>query len=1004
MKGQIKKVAFIGFRGFDYEEIELGKSELTALVGPSGAGKSTLVMCMDYALLPDRKVMDIRPLSDLQDPHNAGKDSLLARINPNYGYGYVVFDIQTRDGKRLLAGIHAYGEDGRGDLDRFYINNLPSEIDLHDAFRVMDGEEQYYPDFQELKKHLASQGVDLHTCKTVGEYGQALYDAGILPTNLSDSTDRTLYGKLIESTFRGGVSSEVASKLKDYLLPKETRVHQTVDKIQECTHQVFSTRRALEDATKQLQILQATYGTGKQIVLHTLRHEIGKKDSLKTQTQFTQQELDSSRMSLESTKKSQAGLIEEIKLTEETIESLRRNVAAELNDTEQEMDGLRTKRSEQEKEWGNAKAALGKFEKGRSEWQEVATEHSDKNVRWLEDFLGKKQKELQLKETLAEIEIDKLQQEKALLEVGSANPKTTTLAKSINGCSLEEALDEASDEESRAIELRMHGLVDGVVGASLESLENVSANEDLPELFWLGDTPLTLGDVKEIGDWHVLQHEGYSIVSSKFKKSAFGRKARLARIKSIDEEIDSQLQFKRKNNNELSIVNNHIKSIQANGELIEFYLNNKEGEEPLKDRVNQSLHVFEETTKAYAMTEEKVKRLRHNQHKATEPHQEALNNMRANQIKNQENINRLESGIPGSEAKLIEYQNKTLELDKTFERIIAVLASHSEKFLADCEGLKLEDDSSYIAQQTKRISELGKALEGELPVRQVLLQEASAISPESCVCLWPMLLDVLKDRVVIDLTDTDGSDFLKEMQGRRDDLDSRLSLQENEVRIQARSLHAAIHSSVRSQATRINALSKLGDNINFGNVVGIRINVRKHDQMLQILESFADQMDLFSSKNNTPVDEAMEEFFKMASDNYNYSGEELLDYRSYMDVAIEAKRKGGDWESASSLSGGESIGGGLALALMLSRALSSRGEIKPEQITPLFAIDEVHRLDSKGQGVIVEFAKREGFQVFVTAAALKPTYECTLYSLERIYEPEERLIIRGIERKLKDAA
>jgi len=350
MKGQIKKVAFIGFRGFDYEEIELGKSEFTALVGPSGAGKSTLVMCMDYALLPDRKVMDIHPLSDLQDPHNAGKDSFLARINPNYGYGYVVFDIQTRHGKRLLAGIHAYGEDGRGELDRFYIDNLPSEIDMHDAFRVTDGDEQHFPDYQELKKHLATQGVDLHTCKTVGEYGQALYDAGILPTNLSDSTDRNLYSKLIESTFRGGVSSEVASKLKEYLLPKETRVHQTVDKIQECTYQVFSTRRALEDANKQLQILHATYGTGKLIVLHALRHEVGKKNSLQAQSQSTQQRLDSARMSLESTKKSQTSLIEEIKLTEETIESLRRNVATELNETEQEMDGLRNQRIEREGE------------------------------------------------------------------------------------------------------------------------------------------------------------------------------------------------------------------------------------------------------------------------------------------------------------------------------------------------------------------------------------------------------------------------------------------------------------------------------------------------------------------------------------------------------------------------------------------------------------------------------------------------------------------------------
>lgn len=132
-----------------------------------------------------------------------------------------------------------------------------------------------------------------------------------------------------------------------------------------------------------------------------------------------------------------------------------------------------------------------------------------------------------------------------------------------------------------------------------------------------------------------------------------------------------------------------------------------------------------------------------------------------------------------------------------------------------------------------------------------------------------------------------------------------------------------------------------------------------------MLESFADQMPLFA-EDTKPVDEALHEFFGKAGDKYKFTGEELLDYRTYMDLVIEAKRQGGEWQTASSLSGGESIGGGLAIALMLSRALASRGEIKPDQITPLFAIDEVHRLDPKGQGMIVEFAKRENFQVRIS--------------------------------------
>jgi len=126
-------------------------------------------------------------------------------------------------------------------------------------------------------------------------------------------------------------------------------------------------------------------------------------------------------------------------------------------------------------------------------------------------------------------------------------------------------------------------------------------------------------------------------------------------------------------------------------------------------------------------------------------------------------------------------------------------------------------------------------------------------------------------------------------------------------------------------------------------------------------------------------------------------GEDLLDYRNYVDFVVEAKWRGKDWASVSSasLSGGESIGCGLALALMLMRSIASRGEIKAEQITPLFAMDEIHRLDDAGVEMIVNLAKRENFQIVVTAQKITPSYDCTLYNLTRSHEPDQ-LIIRGI--------
>ena len=133
-------------------------------------------------------------------------------------------------------------------------------------------------------------------------------------------------------------------------------------------------------------------------------------------------------------------------------------------------------------------------------------------------------------------------------------------------------------------------------------------------------------------------------------------------------------------------------------------------------------------------------------------------------------------------------------------------------------------------------------------------------------------------------------------------------------------------------------------------------------------------------------------------------GKHLLDYRNYVDMVIEARRRDGAWNAAVSLSGTESIGSGLAIALMLTRSIAYRGEasgegVKVDQIRPLFTVDEVSRVDPEGQKMLADFARRENFQLLVTAPTLRPDYNCYLYALSRHYSPKERLIIRGVRVK-----
>jgi len=63
--------------------------------------------------------------------------------------------------------------------------------------------------------------------------------------------DRSLYASLIETTFKGGVSNNVVSRLKDYLLPEATQVSDIVMGLQECTNEVIMTRNEVVSAEKE---------------------------------------------------------------------------------------------------------------------------------------------------------------------------------------------------------------------------------------------------------------------------------------------------------------------------------------------------------------------------------------------------------------------------------------------------------------------------------------------------------------------------------------------------------------------------------------------------------------------------------------------------------------------------------------------------------------------------------------------------------------------------------
>ena len=534
MLGRTSKVAYIGWRGIQYVELAFDEAApMTALTGVSGAGKSTLAMCLNYALLPDRNLLDIRPISDMQDPHRAGIDPLGARIDPGVGYAYVVLEVLDRRGKRAVVGVHVSLEDGRGRLTRWHLASCDEVTPLQDLLRIVDGDKETYPDFLDLQRHLATRGIDLVECRTVTEYADILYTAGVLPSNFADTSDRSLYAKLLESAFRGGLSHEVATRLRDYLLPEQRKIPDSVGRLQQCTEQLLRTRGALEQAKTDLHRLNATYGTGRAQLLRAIASTLNVLAEANATTARAEQEIAQAT----ATKERAAAELSQLAETERLSQDLKKQLMKAREDSRKQLNaeadaGQQELRRSIEAQHA-ARAALERFSKGEKAWRSAASGMEDRDfpavMQLLEEQIDLAERAL----TSVRTEYETTQGSRRVLETSAGTTTSEALASRLYVKSLTEAFDAVSIEDALELELRLGGLVEGVVGASLEDLSKLSDADDLPDTFWVLESEPTDGNAHQVGDWTVLPAAGGYLVASKRRKLVLGAKNRLMRIAEL---------------------------------------------------------------------------------------------------------------------------------------------------------------------------------------------------------------------------------------------------------------------------------------------------------------------------------------------------------------------------------------------------------------------------------------------------------------------------------------
>ncbi len=235
-------------------------------------------------------------------------------------------------------------------------------------------------------------------------------------------------------------------------------------------------------------------------------------------------------------------------------------------------------------------------------------------------------------------------------------------------------------------------------------------------------------------------------------------------------------------------------------------------------------------------------------------------------------------------------------------------------------------------------------------------------------------------------------------------LEQRLLHQEGDLRGTSADVARGIEVQLRRAKAQVRRLNQNLDGVSFGSIAGIRVELRRSQQMEPVLRALAEstaQELLFQS--NLPLEDALSEIIKRYGGGRS-GGARVLDYREYLELLVEVQRKAdGSWEPANPtrLSTGEAIGVGAALMMVILAewerdANLLRARRGPGSLRFLF-LDEANRLSQDNLGSLFDLCESLDLQLLIAAPEVARADGNTTYRLVRkvTAEGREEVIVSG---------
>ncbi|WP_323837409.1 chromosome partition protein MukB [Photorhabdus africana] len=394
---------------------------------------------------------------------------------------------------------------------------------------------------------------------------------------------------------------------------------------------------------------------------------------------------------------------------------------------------------------------------------------------------------------------------------------------------------------------------------------------------------------------------------------------------------------------------------------------------------------------------------------------------------NRSRVNQLEKQIAFCEAEMDSLQKKLRKLERDYYQIREQVVSAKAGWCAVMRMVKdngverrlhrrelaYMEGGALRSMSDKALGALRLAVSDNEPLRDALRLSEDPKRPERKIQFFIAVYQHLRERIRQDIIRTDDPvDAIEQMEIELARLTEELTAREQKLAISSKSVANIIRKTIQREQNRIRMLNQGLQAVSFGQVRGVRLNVNVRESHAILLDVLSEQQeqhqDLFNSQRLT-FSEAMAKLYQRLNPQVDMGqrlpqtiGEELLDYRNYLELDVEVNRGSDGWLKAESgaLSTGEAIGTGMSILVMVVQSWEEESRrLRGKDISPcrLLFLDEAARLDAKSIATLFELCERLQMQLIIAAPENISPEKGTTYKLVRkVFKNHEHVHVVGL--------